>query len=669
MPLDSTGSAGPTVQAGDWTVALDQPVPALAGTLPALAARHASGRRGYALACRPDLPPRTQALAALPQPTPESLLVPQAMVPARLPGAGRESLLAVIPLPPGPPVLTTHTRCRPWSETELIHDLLRPVARVLATLEQVGVTHRAVRVDTLFRSRDGGPVSLGDGFCLPPAFSQPAWCESLPMAQCVPEGRGAGQPADDVFALGIALICVAAGRVPWAGIDPRMLHRHRLEKGSFIALTTDLRLPGALADLLRAMLADDPELRPGADLVAGWPSSLQGRKGAARPVRRAGRPLVVGTDKALDTRTAAWLLATSWGEGVRAVRSGALDGFLRRGIGDPALAERLAETVRAETTERPDTADDMAMCRAIAMLDPAAPLVWRGVAMMPDGIGTLLARAACDPANAPLKAADIAALVQAEAPARWALSAGDSANGAAHARAGAQWRVMLRTKGPAGGIERLLYQLNPGLPCLSPMLRGAWAATPASLLAALEAAAPPPGEAGQGATPPPDHDIAAYLSARQGATVERALASLNGAPAVAATTRIAVFARLQARHAAGLKLPRLAAWLASFCDPVLETWHSRLMRDALPARLAKAAADGDLGALLGLLDEPAARQADLAGAEAAQAELAAIDAELAGIAAGAPTRRSQARAMGEQAAAGVSLTCLLGIAMWLAAGQ
>lgn len=669
MPLDSMGSAGPLVQAGEWTVALDQPVPALSGTLPALAARHATGRKGFALACRPDLPPRTQALASLPQPAPEALLVPQAMAPARLPGAARESLLAVFPLPPGPPVLTAHTRCRPWSEAELIHDLLRPVARVLAALDQLALTHRAVRVDNLFRAREGGPVSLGDGFCLPSAFGQPAWCESPAMAQCVPEGRGAGQPADDVFALGIALICVAAGRVPWAGIDPRTLHRQRLEKGSFNALTTDLRLPGSIADLLRAMLADDPELRPSAELVAGWPSALQGRKGAARPVRRAGRPLVIGAEKALDTRTAAWLLATGWSEGVRTLRSGALDGFLRRGIGDPALAERLAETVRAETTERPDTADDMAMCRAIAMLDPTAPLVWRGVAMMPDGIGTLLARAACDPANAPLQVADIAALVHAEAPARWALSGGDSASAAVHARAGAQWRVMLRTKGLAGGIERLLYQLNPGLPCLSPILRGAWTATPADLLAALEAAAPPPDEAGQaGPPPPPDHDIAAYLAARQGAAMERSFAELAGPAAVAATTRIALLARLQARHAGGRKLPRLAAWLAASCDPVIETWHSRLMRESLPARLAEAARAGDLTVLLGLLDDPAARQADLAGAQAAQAELAAIEAELAAIAAGAPTRRLQARATGEQAAAGVSLTCLLGIAMWLAAG-
>lgn len=664
MPLDG-GTTGLMAQAGDWSVLLDQPVPALSGALPALAARHAAGRRGFALACRPDLPPRTQLMAAVTGVSSESLLVPQAMVPARLPGAARESLLAVFALPPGPPVLTTATRCRPWSEGELIQDLLRPVARVLAALEARGVTHRAVRVDNIFRAREGGQVVLGDGFCLPPACLQPAWCEPPPIAQCVPEGRGEGQPADDIFALGVALICVSAGRVPWAGIEPRTLHRARLEKGSFNALTEDLRLPGALADLLRAMLADDPELRPDATSVAGWPATLQGRKGAARPVRRAGRPLVIGTERALDTRTAAWLLGTNWAEGIRAVRSGALDGFLRRGIGDPAMAERLAETTRAGLSDAPETADDLLLCRAIAMLDPAAPLCWRGVAMMPDGIGPLLARAVCDEAGAPLRVRDVAALIAAEGPAKWAHSGGEPGLAASLSRTGAQWRVMLRTGGPVGGVDRLLYQLNPGMPCLSPLLRGAWTATQSALLTALEAAVPPPGGS---ETLPPDAHLAAYLAARNEGGFERLLSRIAGPPAESIAARAAVLARLQGRFAANTALPRLAAWLAASAGPLLATWHSRTRRESLPARLAEVAAAGDLAAMHALLDDATARRADAEGAAAAHAEIAAIDAEQRVAAIGAPQRRAQARAAGEQASAGISLAVLLGVAMWLAAG-
>lgn len=670
MPLDSSdrpGSAGHSAEAGEWTILLDQKLPALSGVLPAVAARHSSGRRGFALACRPELPPRLGLHAALGAGPIDNLLLPQALVPARLPGAARENLMAVMPLPPGPPILTATTRCRPWTEGELVHDLLRPAARALAALAGRGATHRAIRVENLFRAREGGAVVLGDMLCLPPAFAQPAWCEAPPVAQCVPEGRGNGTPADDVFALGVALTCVAIGRVPWAGTDPRLLHRLRLDRGSFNALTADLRLPGALADLLRAMLADDPDLRPEAEALAAWPAGVQGRKGAARPVRRAGRPLQIGGEQALDTRTAAWLLATNWGEGMRAVRGDTLDGFLRRGVGDPALAERLAETAAAGQGDSTDTADDLLLCRAIAMLDPLAPLCWRGVAMMPDGLGPVLARAVLDEAAAPLSVADLAALIAAEAPARWALSGGDTSIAAALSRTGAQWRVLMRTQGPAGGIERLLYHLNPGLPCLSPMLRGAWASGPGPLLAALEAAAPAPEQAAQAGTPPPDQHTACFLAARNEAGIERLLGPIGGPAAQSLAARAAVLARLQTRFAKAERFPRLAAWLAASAAPTFATWNSRSVRDGMAARLAAIAATGDLAALHAALDDPGARRTDGDGAAAAHAEIAAIDAELAAIANGAPIRRARARAAGEQAAAGVALAVLLGVAMLLAA--
>lgn len=672
MPLDGGNSAG--VQAGEWRIDLAQRVAALSGTLPAFAARHASGRRGYALACRPDLPPRAAAIAALLGPPVENLLTPQAMVAARLPGsgagAGRDTMLVVHPLPPGPPIITAGSRIRPWSESELVHDLLRPGVRVLAALETKGVTHRGIRPETLFRAAAGGAVTLGEAWCLPPAHAQPAWCESPQVAQCLPEARGPGTLADDVFALGVCLIVAAAGRIPWAGMDPAAFHRARLERGSFNVLAADLRLPGALPDLLRAMLADDPDLRPDIESLQGWPGAMQGRKGSARAVRKAGRPLVLAGQQALDPRSAAFLLATNWADGVRTVRSGGLDGFLRRGMGDAAMAEKLADTVRSAANDPPDTADDVLLCRAIAMLDPLAPLCWRGVALMPDGLGPALARAmaGADPVEGAgakgLSQTDLVALVASEAPARWAMSRGEPTGASTMARSGAQWRVLLRTQGMAGGAERLLYQLNPGLPCLSPLLQGAWASTSGSLLTALEAAA----AQRPGGVPPPDRHVAAFLAARNEAGIERLLLPLTGGDAAEmVAARTAVLARLQARFGRA-PAPNLAAWLAAEAQPLIATWHSRRRRAELLSQLDTIAATGELAILHAALDDATARRQDKEAAAAARAEIAAIDAELAAQEQMAEATRAAARQAGQQAAAAVALTSMFIVLLALAAG-
>lgn len=685
MPLDGVGITERAEQdgsggllAGDWRIELGSRVPALSGRLEAFAARHRQGTRGFAVACRADMPPRAADIANLLGPPIENLLTPRATVAARLPGRGneaREAMLVVHALPPGPPIIAPGGRIRPWAETELVHDLLRPGVRMLAALEAKGVTHRGIRPDNLFRPANGGSVTFGEAWCLPPALAQPFWCEAPQVAQCLPEGRGPGTLADDVFALGVCLIVAAAGRVPWAGMDPAAFHRARLERGSFNVLAADLRLPGALPDLLRAMLADDPDLRPEIEALQGWPGAMQGRKGSARVARKAGRPLVLAGQQALDMRSAAWLLATNWADGIRALRSGSLDGFLRRGLGDSQLAEKLSDLVAIAATDPPDTADDVMLCRAIAMLDPLAPLCWRGVAMMPEGLGPLLARdmaraagAASGEGDASARSGatqtDLVALVAAEAPARWAMSRGENATAGTLSRTGAQWRVLLRTQGLTGGAERLLYHLNPGLPCLSPLVKGAWASTSASLLAALEAAAADR----PGRVPPPDRHVAAFLAARNEAGIERLLQPLSGNdPAEILAARAAVLARLQARFGRA-PAPNLAAWIASEAGPLVATWKSRSRRAELAEQLESIAATGELGILHAALDDATARRNDTDAAEAAQAEMAAIDAELASEGQVVAVLRAAARHSGQQAAAAISMTVMFVVLLALAAG-
>ena len=78
------------------------------------------------------------------------------------------------------------------------------------------------------------------------------------------------------------------------------------------------------------------------------------------------------------------------------MRSNAVEQWLRRGLGDAQLAARVEELVRHRSLDMPpDDGDGEAalVMRAIAVLDPLAPLCWRGLALWPDGIGTALAAA------------------------------------------------------------------------------------------------------------------------------------------------------------------------------------------------------------------------------------------------------------------------------------
>ena len=97
------------------------------------------------------------------------------------------------------------------------------------------------------------------------------------------------------------LLCLALGRAPLAQLDDVAILRRKLELGTYAALAGDERLPPIIGDLVRGMLAEDPEHRPTPTLLRD-PASARGRRVAARPPRRAQRPDRAGAAARSGTR-------------------------------------------------------------------------------------------------------------------------------------------------------------------------------------------------------------------------------------------------------------------------------------------------------------------------------------------------------------------------------
>jgi hypothetical protein len=86
---------------------------------------------------------------------------------------------------------------------------LRPVAATLDRLQTAGLTHRAIRVTNLLRSRSGDGVVLGPAWSAPPGCFQPALYEPPHVAMCHKAGRGDGRIAGDVYVLGVVPAAIA----------------------------------------------------------------------------------------------------------------------------------------------------------------------------------------------------------------------------------------------------------------------------------------------------------------------------------------------------------------------------------------------------------------------------------------------------------------------------
>ena len=644
-------SAPESLIAGRYAVDPARPL-AGAGGLAAMACTDRGGgaQELMAVLARRAVPPRARAIAALMAAPVDGALMPLAHGPVLPPGSDAQVYGMVCPLPPGPALSAD---LRPWSERDLMECAVRPIGLALDRMARRGLTCRAIRLDNVFRPLRTEPVVLGVCWAAPPAWHQPAIFEPPYVAMCDPAGRGDGLIADDVYAAGVVLLALALGRPPMAGLDDAAVIGRKLDVGSFAALAGEERLSPAIAELLRGMLADDPAHRPSPALLAD-PAAARARRVPARPPRRAQHATHFAAVAAWDARTLAFGIATEPERGVDMLRSGAVDRWLRRQLADTGLAAQLEEAVRQRALD--DAGDDqradatLAM-RAVALLDPLAPLCWRGVAFWPDGLGPLMAAMS---ERGPEAKAAVESLVNGDAIGLWATARAASCDAPMVRIDARQHRIVLSLRGPSGGLPRLLYALNPLLACASPVLAGRWVAQIDDLPAALEHAA---GRPDCRTRAPIDAHIAAFVAARADQHASEPSAGDARNPAAAAIANLRLLAALQTRLAAG-PLPGLAAWLLEQAEPSLAAWHNRARRQAMASRLAELARHGALAPMVAVLDDPAARALDEAGARQATADIASIDSGLRIVRASATHRAELAARLGQEIAVGAGMLAL-----------
>ena len=603
----------------------------------------------FALICRPDLPVRVNVMRAMKGMQGAGQMQLVEWGPMNWPPAGRQCMTVVYERPTGKRLMANlRSECRRIDEYVITAKVVEPLVSAIRELTGRGITHRAIRTTNLFFMDEGGDrIALGDCVTAPPAFDQPLVFETIEAGMANNVARGSGTYADDLYSLGVTLVFLLLGRNPLVNMDDETILKMKIQQGSYNTLVGDERLPLAFVELLRGLLCDDAEQRWDIEALDLWLSGRRLSPLQPRHEKRAARGFPFNGKEYFNGRELAAAMARNWDAAIPPVLEGKLELWLRRAVEDKERAQAVADMVRVVLNgggERRAVTDQM-LCKVLMLLDPTAPIRYKGFNAMPDGVGTALAAVMAQKSDSRL----VAEVILREVPKLWfearKFYSPDNSLMEGNFR---ELKGYLTQTGMGFGLERCLYEMNDALPCQSPLIGEEYITELKELLPALNASAAKMGGAKQW---PVDRHVAAFMGARARSDIDRNLMALSdpdqGKSFLALLNLFAVFQyRLGPEQ-----LTALAAWIGSLASSAIAGYHSRDKRKELEKELGKLVRRGSVVEIYNLLENPGERDKDENDFAWAQAQYQAAEDEIKRVQNNEEDRQSEATRIGKQTAA------------------
>jgi hypothetical protein len=310
---------------------------------------------------------------------------------------GVERRIAIVFRKPEHGVLLSANEAKisPLHPDELAKVFLAPAVLTLGYMAQRGLSHRAIRADNIYWHGGGrNSILLGDCISHSPALLQPVLYETIESGMTPPIGRGVGTIRDDFYSLGVTILAMAQGRLPLDKFTDDQIIDAKLARGSFAALMNGEHPPFGLRELLRGLLWDDPFERWGLEQLEQW---LGGGLGSSVQEVRTGaveRSYEFDGKEYTNCRALADAFGKSWSKAGKDILNPGFEKWLRRGVTDLTIADRIKKTLSVGgSPDKSKGLDARKVAQACMVMDRYGPVRYQGLVAMPTAMGVMLADA------------------------------------------------------------------------------------------------------------------------------------------------------------------------------------------------------------------------------------------------------------------------------------
>jgi hypothetical protein len=488
-----------------------------------------------------------------------------------------------------------------WKAERVLEKIVTPVITALKDMHEVDLTHGNIRLDNFYNNNKENydHIVIGDCLSTAPSVLQPPIYEPLHRCTAQPSGRGPGLIQDDLYALGVCIALLMRTQNPMAKADEEEIILHKIQHGTYATLIhKDDRFTGAVLELLRGLLIDDPRQRWDMSDVLSWldgrrlsPKQSSKRKSASRALSYRGKNYHYMEAFANDA-------FKKPAESVQIIESNDLEQWILRSVEDKDAAARLENAVMsAAETGKTSGYWDRLLSRVSIALDPEGPIRYKDLSVRAEGLGIALAEGFVKNMNLQ----SFLEIFNSPLLQYWLMTCTDmNLDVSAYVSRFESCKDFIKRPMIGYGLERVLYFLNADTNCLSPLLNKYHVKSSEDLILAFEKIA-------QEKKRPSlafDRHIAAFLSVKNGKVIDSYLYDLNSPEPYRKLIGIINCLYMIQKTQNTPMLPNLTAWICDSITPIINRYHDKEKRDELKKKLKKIATSGDLSKLVFTVDDP-----------------------------------------------------------------
>ena len=461
-------------------------------------------------------------------------------------------------------------------------------------LKTFGLTHRAIRLDNMFfTDSTRKELILGDCLAAFPSTYQPLVYETIENTLCPPQSRGNGSIDHDIYAAGVALLGLVLNHEIKSELSASELLRQKIKNTSYNFLVNNEKIHNRISSVLRFMLEDNPEKRCDYGSVLNYFDGKTVNLSSPDTIDRSNKALIINGDKCYTRKSVALAILNNPDFGLQVVQSGKLLEWVKNGIENEKLHSKLHALISAEK-ENPDK--NLLLAKLCIYLDSSLPLKCGDTFLFPEGLAkTIFYNKKNNLSLTPLQN-----LISTDVIKLW-YQEQTSMRAPANA---SEFKQYISRNDYGYGFDRIMYDFDEDLPCISPLLNGAFVNNTSRLLGALN------NSQANLSTPPFDKNIIAYLRCKMGKKIDGIIIDINAnQDAIRIGAVIRLYATIQNKQGPA-NTTYLTQWLVNAAKPLVMSYHNIKYQKYLEQELLKISKSGKIMDIVDILENEEARLRD-----------------------------------------------------------